>query len=246
MNRIVHFLVVALTLIAAPLLPEKLRREWPWQGTLARTGLELVNSYLHTVAGVVFWAVGLVAYQTQWSDWMTEQLWNPNLNQPEVSLQHFGMLGFFSYLVSFRGLVLSIVLIDAIVRLIGAVASGTPPGTVFIWLPMVLFNLGKKMAGDRRRTTLYGRADEPDRVLISGDSMAVRCTRPHEAWHSALTFSHRERLYRLVELCEGKESNRSFYEYRFEPWAENNMIRKILVIEAPGESHGPNGPMMNR
>ncbi len=235
MHRFVHFLAIALTLIAAPLLPEKLRGEWPWQGILARPGLELINSYLHTVAGVVFWAVGLVVYQIQWSDWMTAQLWNPNLNQPEVSLQQFGMLGFFSYLVSMRGIFLTVVLTDGIVRMVGAVASGTPPGTFFIWLPMVLFDLGKKLIGDRRRTALYGKADEPDRILISGDSMAIRCTRPHQAWHSALTYSHRERLYRLVDQGEGRDLNRSFYEYRFEPWPDNDMIRKIYVIEAPGE-----------
>jgi len=245
MREMVHLLralVFAVTFVVAPLLPQGIRARWPWPEILARPGLEALNAFLHAVAGVVFWAAGLVAYQTRWSDWMTAALWSPDLNVEEVSLQHFGMLGFFSYLVSLEGILLTLVLADGIARVVGMAAAGTPPGSFFVWAATVLLSRGKEALDERVRTARYGRPDEPDRYTVSGDSLVVRCNRPHETWHSALTYSHGDRLYRLVEKGEGRDADRACHVYRFGAWPENNMIRKIVLLEPPEEDPGRAGP----
>jgi len=238
-----QLLSFTVTLLIGPLLPERYRKHWPLPVSMDEPGLQTIHAYIHAVAAVALLAVAYAAYQISFSDWMTDALWDPDLLDQmdldeKVPMAGFGLLGMFSFLMSVRGILCGLYVLDSMVRVVAATASGGQvPGSAWFNLPLVGWEYFAKAAREKGMDTRYGKADEPLNIRFSGGGILVRSTRPRESWHAALSFSFRGNLYRLVEAGEGREEGRSCFDYRFEPWPENDMVRRIIVLDpdAPPE-----------
>ena len=103
-------------------------------------------------------------------------------------------------------------------------------GSIFLAAPLWVAGKALDRVREERMTALYGRANQPDRIAVQGDGLAVRATRPHGEWSANYTYSHAGIFYRLKSFCEDTEGGRRCFLYRFEPWPDRETVRRVVAL----------------
>jgi hypothetical protein len=248
MDLLSHITALVLTVLFAPLLPERYRSRWPWSDLVGLPGVQTLHGVLWAVAGLVFWAWGFILYQAQASDLVAAVLTDERSTGDVGPITHYGLILYFAYLVTPKGLLLTILLLDGAVRSVAGAMSGAVPGNVYVW---IIFSVGRgarELAGEARRTALYGRPDEPDEIVEEGGLLRVRRTRPHPEWNADQAFRFGERFFCMHNFDpEARAGARLCVEYTFTPWPEGSTLRRVVDLPAPGplpaeDADGPDGP----
>jgi hypothetical protein len=235
-----HLAVVALTMLFAPLLPERYRGRWPWSDAVGLPGLQTLHGVLWAFAGIVFWAWGFILYQTEMSDLVTAVITDERSTGDVGPITHYGLILYFSYLVTPRGFLLTVLLLDGVVRGVAGAMSGVVPGNIYVWTVLSAGRWAGELAGAARRTARYGRMNQPDEILEEGGMLRVRRTRPHTDWNADQAFRYGERLYCLHNYDpEARSGDRLCVEYTFKPWPEGRTLRRVVAIGPPAPASGP-------
>lgn len=234
MGTLSRLAAVVLTTVVAPLLPERYRSRWPWADFIGMPGVQSVHGYLWALLGVGFWTWGFVVYQGEMSELVTSVIADER-NTGEVGpITHYGLVLYFAYLVTAKGFLLTVLLLDGVVRGVAGAMSGTVPGNIYLWM---IFSAGRwtgELAGEARRTARYGKRDEPDQIFQEGDLLRVRRTRPHPEWNADQAFRCGERFYCLHNYDpEARAGDRLCVEYTFTPWPEGRTLRRVVALGAP-------------
>jgi hypothetical protein len=139
-----------------------------------------------------------------------------------------------------QGALLTLWIGDSAARLVTALASGEPLGSLFLWAPFRVVDGVLRTVEEGRRTRTYGLPTEPDRIETGEGYLAVRSNRPHGDWNSALTFLYGGRFYRLQSMAEAPEGGTRSFVYRMAPWPDAEPIRRLVRLD-PGRSDGADG-----
>lgn len=226
-------IVIALSFVIAPLLPKEERKAWPWQEWARNSAIQTLNAYLHAVAALVLWMLGLVATVKHFGDLYTAALMDPHGGTGDAAyLSWYGMIGFFSWMVSPLGLLSGLYLIDSVARAVGGAMTGSVPGSFFLWVPCLFWRRLTRLGMEAALTARYGPADLPLRIEKRGNMLFVRASRSRDDWHDLLTFSYGDEFFKLVwrgEVAAG--GGRNCFEYRMEPWPGAEPVRKILLLD---------------
>jgi hypothetical protein len=246
MRGLVDFLKGLVTLLVMPLLPAAYRKRWPWHPLLPDAVTRWVVSLLHVVLSFLIWGFVFAKYQQEFGDRVAQAMWDSSHinDDPEVFkfLGWTGILGFFSFPFTPSGALTWTYLLDSVVRFVGMAMHSEHHATIFLAAPLWIYEQGRLFYERQRMNAIYGRATEPDRLFEIGDRICIRSTRPHLEWHAQLTFNYRGNLFRLVSGLEVEEGPRRCLEYRFEPWPEQQIIRRIVVLAGAERSLQENAP----
>lgn len=227
-------LVYALTFLVGPLLPQALRRHWPWPDVLGGPWLQTLHAYLHAVAALVLYMTGLTLTVKEFGERFTEALMDPQHGTGDPSLlTWYGLIGFFAWLVSPLGLLAGLYLVDSVARAVNGAMHRTVPGTLFIALPLLALTPLRRAAEEARLVKRYGRPDLPDRLHARGENLFLRTSRCREEWHPLLTYSFGGKLYRLAWSGEVPEGERFCFEYRLEPWPDGSPVKRVVLLDPP-------------
>jgi hypothetical protein len=225
---------VVLTTIFAPLLPERYRSRWPWPDLVSVPGVQTLHGVLWAIAGLVFWAWGFALYQTEMAELVAAVITDERGSGDVGPVTHYGLILYFAYLVTPRGFLLTLLLLDGVVRGVAGAMSGVVPGNVYLW---TVFSLGRwvgDLVGEARSTARYGRAGEPDRVFEEGGLLRVRRTRAHPEWNADQAFRYGGRFYCLHNFdSEARAGDRLCVEYTFTPWPEGRTLRRVVDLPTP-------------
>jgi len=191
------------------------------------------NSILHLALSLIIWEVVFTAYQIEFGDRVAEATWQGSQKNPELlgTFVHWaGIIGFFTFLFTLKGLFVWTYLLDSLVRLASMAAIRKHNASIFLFAPLWLLDHAKRAYSDARTIEKYGSAYEPDRLFETKEGFCVRSTRSHEEWHAQMTFRYKGSLYRLDSETEVQEGKRHCHECRFSPWPENWIIRRVVVL----------------
>lgn len=225
-----RYVLAVLTCLIWPLLPARFRALWPWElpaddGVLAQT-----SAYVHMIASVLLWGVVFIAYEKAYSLKVAGLIADDRGSGEVGLLTWYGMVCFFSFFFTPWGMLLSVYIVDSAVRLIHALGTGEPMGSFFLAAPLWVAGKLADRAKEGQMTARYGRAGLPDRIVVQGEGLVVRATRPHEEWNALYTYSHRGVLYKLHSFCEDAEGSRRCFLYRFEPWPDRETVRRLVAL----------------
>ncbi len=236
MGFLSHWSAVVLTVFFGPLLPERSRHRWPWSDLLRMDGIQSAHGFLWAVLGVIFWAWGFVLYQAEMSDLVASLVTDERGSGDVGPITHYGLIFYFAFLVTPRGFLLTLLLLDGVVRAVAGGMAGSVPGSLYLAVPLAAGRLTARAWHAARMTSRYGKADEPDRLLEEGDRLRVLRTRPHPEWNADQAFRFGERLYQLHNYNpEAFVRGRLRFEYTFTPWPEGRTLRRVLAIGPPGD-----------
>ncbi len=225
-----RYLLAVLTCLVWPVLPARYRALWPWELPADDGVLGQASAYAHAIASVLLWGVVFIAYEKAYSLKVAGLIADDRGSGEVGLLTWYGMVCFFSFFFTPWGMLLSVYIVDSAVRLVHALGTGEPMGSVFLSAPLWFAGKVADRAKEARMTALYGSAGESDRISVEGDGLVVRATRPHAEWNALYTFSHRDTLYRLRSFCEGAEGARRCFIYRFEPWPDGETVRRVVAL----------------
>ena len=240
MDNVIAILRQVPTLFLMPLLPEGYRKKWPWEPSLQRNALVYATTLMHVAASALFWMLAFTSYQKGFGDAIAERLADPSgtgevptanvMGQEVTTLNWIGIFGFFAFFFTLKGMLAWTYLVDSVFRSVKAATMTEFSGSVFLCVPLWLYDLACRRLEMARMDRLYGKAGEPDRIKEVGGNLLVRSNRPHEEWHGLLAFRFNEKLYKLDVGKEGSEGARKCFEYRFIPWPESEIVRHIVVL----------------
>ena len=221
-----------LTLLVMPLLPEAYRRRWPWACILPSGPAHWSTSILHVVIAFLLWGLAFTAYQKDFGDRVAEAMLDPTRPSGEWSKFYgwAGIIGFFSFPFTLAGALTWTYFLDSVVRFVCMALDGEHHASIFLAAPLWAYDQGRRIHARARMNTTYGSASEPDRLFETGDRICIRSTRPHPEWHTQLTFHYRGSLFRLDSGVEVQDGPRRCFEYRFAPWPEQEIIRRVVVL----------------
>jgi hypothetical protein len=192
--------------------------------------LSHASAYLHAIVSLVLWGIVFVAYEKAYALKVTALLADDRGSGDVGPLTWYGMVCFFSFFFTPWGIVLTLYVTDSAVRLIHTLGSGEGMGSLFLAAPLWVAGKVLDAAEEVRMTKLYGKAGQPDRVAVSGEGLVVRSNRPHEEWTVLYTYTHCGVLYKLKSSCEEPEGPRRCFLYRFDPWPDREMVRRIVRV----------------
>ncbi len=192
--------------------------------------LAQVSAYFHGIASVLVWGIVFVAYEKAYALRVAALIADDRGSGEVGLLTWYGMVCFFSFFFTPWGMLLSVYIVDSAVRLVHSLGTGEPMGSIFLAAPLWAAGKVLDQVREGRMTALYGRADQPDRIAVQGDGLALRAARPHEEWSALYTYSHAGMLYRLKSFCEEKEGERRCFLYRFEPWPDRETVRRVVAL----------------
>jgi hypothetical protein len=225
----VRYLLALVSLVLLPMLPERYQRRWPWTPPASLEALGTLSAYGNTLAAAVAGGLAFILYQQSYSERVTELIANET---GDVSfITWYGALMWISFFFTPVGLLCLLYLADSAVRVTHTLITGSPMGSLFFALPLWLWELSTAGWRERRMRALYGPAQAPDRITHVGDGFLLRANRPHEEWTSLMAFSLGDRLYQLASRGEGADGQRRCYEYRFRPWPDHHLVRRIVVLD---------------
>jgi len=238
--ELLHGLRAFVTFVVLPCLPERYRKLWPWDAPISISTLGLISGATHLLASAIVLCIVFMYHQEAFSSDVTDTLVNPDGTGQPGPVTWYGMVGFFTFTFTLKGLLLEIWTIDSLIRFYHASVTSTPLGSVFFSAPLYLFDRLRGWLESSRMTSRYGRADQPDRIVQEGDGLLLRSTRPHPNWGRLTAFSRGDSFYRLVSSGEGTVDGRPCFEYRLSPWPANDVIREIVplddAVELPASS----------
>lgn len=233
---ITGFFAALLAFLLWPLLPEGWRRRWPWPLPASPSVLAHLSSTLCVVASVVAWYGLFVLYAEGYGERISALLAEQDREPGPITW--YGLPVFFSFFFTGKGALVTLWLGDSVARAVCAAASGEPLGSLFLWAPLRLVEGGVQALEEAERTRRYGRAGEPDRIRLEGETLLVSANRPHAGWNPLLTFRYGGRFFRLCSMAEVPEGRRRAFLYRLAPWRENDPIRRVVDLGGPEEA-GP-------
>lgn len=235
----------ALTLLILPLLPADYRRRWPWPSPVPEGWWDALTVYLHaSVALVVF--IGLfITYQQQAGEMVSAAVASEQGGGEVGRITWYGTVTFFAFFFSPMGLLSTLFLTDSAVRMIHRFGTNEPMGSVFLWVPLRLWDGLRSLGREGRMTARYGPASAPDRLTAEGQGLIVRTSRPRPEWSPDHAYVHGGRFFRLGRWGEEGDGARRCFAYRFEPWPERDTVRRVVHLgggsPAPPPKDGP-GP----
>jgi hypothetical protein len=234
MGTLSRVAAVVLTTVVAPLLPERYRSRWPWADVIGMPGVQSMHGYLWAFLGIGFWAWGFILYEGEMADLVAAVVTDDRSSGDVGPITHYGLVLYFAYLVTAKGFLLTVLLLDGVVRGVAGATSGTVPGNIYLWMIFSLGRWARELGGEARRTSRYGKRDEPDQIFQEGGLLRIRRTRPHADWNADQAFRYGERLYCLHNFDpEVQAGERLCVEYTFKPWPEGRTLRRVVTVGSP-------------
>jgi hypothetical protein len=241
------------TLLVVPLVPEAYRKAWKWPMPLPETPVAWAVALLHVGLATLVWGFAYTAYQKEFGDMIAAMVADPSGSGEVGPFMLYGIFGFFAFPLTWKGFLAWTYLLDSVARFVALAVHGGFHASLFVALPLWLFERITGIRATLQMNRTYGGAEEPDRLFESEGGLVIRCTRPHPEWHRLVAFHYRGRLFRLQADGEVREGERRAFEYRFAPWPEHDIARRIILLApetgeeapsgcTPGESTQPGGP----
>jgi hypothetical protein len=223
-----RWFITLLSFVVLPWLPERHQRRWPWEPPASLGALAQVSAYANSIVAVVFWGTAFVLYQKTYGDQVSALIYQ---NGDVSYITWYGMVTFFSFFATPAGILLTLYLADSGVRLVHALGTGEPMGSLFLAAPIALWGV---LSGTTLRLLMRlrcGPAGVPDRIVQAGNGLIVRASRPHDEWSDRVAFARDGRLYALHSAGWGREGSRRCYEYRLTPWPERATVRRVVELD---------------
>lgn len=222
-----RWLITLLSFVVLPCLPERHQRRWPWELPASLGALAHVSAYVNAIVATVSWGIAFVLYQKAYGDQVSALIYQSG---DASYITWYGMVTFFSFFATPAGILLTLYLADSGVRLVHALGTGEPMGSLFLVAPMALWGVLSTGALQLQRRLQCGPAGVPDRIVPAGTGLIVRAARPHDEWNDRVAFAHDGRLYALRSAGWGREGNRRCFEYRLTPWPERATVRRVVDL----------------
>ena len=221
---------VVLTIVLFPLLPRRYRQRWPWEIPVPEPALVWFTVFLHILLSVLLWGFAFTGYQKAFGDRIAEMLADPRGSGEVGNITFYGIIGFFAFFFTLKGFLAWAYLLDSVLRFVVAATISGFMGSLFLEVPLLLIDWARGGLDQARMVRTYGRAEEPDRIIESEGGLLIRACRPHPEWHGLLGFHFKGSLYRLEAMAEVPEGARRCFEYRFGPWPDSEIVRRIVIL----------------
>ena len=222
-----RWLITLLSFVVLPCLPERCQRRWPWELPASLGALAHVSAYVNTIVAAVSWGTAFVLYEKAYGDKVSALIYQSG---DASYITWYGMVTFFSFFATPAGILLTLYLADSSVRLVHALGTSEPMGSLFFVAPMALWGVPSAGALRLEMRLRCGPAGVPDRIVPVGNGLIVRASRPHGEWSDQVAFARDGRLYALYSKGWGREGNRRCFEYRLTPWPERATVRRVVDL----------------
>jgi hypothetical protein len=237
----VDYLRGLVTVLVMPLLPEAYRRRWRWPCILPDGPAQWFTCIFHVAMSTLLWGLAFVAYQKAFGEAVMAAMWETADREGQLNIfaGWAGVVGFFAFPFTPRGFLAWTYLLDSVVRFVAMACNGEHTASIFLAVPLWLYGRILALAGHLRTNAIYGKASEPDRLFEEGKIIRVRSTRRHPEWHAGLTFHCRDSLFRLESEGDVPEGKGRCFEYRFGPWPEQEIVRRVVLLTGEEEKLPP-------
>jgi hypothetical protein len=235
----VEYLQGLVTVLVMPVLPEAYRKAWKWPLLLPDAMVAWIVALLHVGASTLVWGFTFTSYQKEFGDFIAALVADPSGSGDVGPFMFYGVFGFLAFPLTWQGFLAWAYIIDAVARFVALAIHGGFQASAFLAVPLWLYERVLALAKSMVKNTVYGKASEPDRLLEEGKTIRLRCTRPHPEWHTNLTFHCRDTLFRLESESDVPEGKRRCFEYRFGPWPEQEIVRRVVLLTGEEEKPPP-------
>jgi hypothetical protein len=235
----VEYLQGLVTVLVMPVLPEAYRKAWRWPLLLPEPLVAWTITLLHVGASALVWGFAFTSYQKAFGDMVAAAVADPNGSGEVGLITLYGIFGFFAFPLTWQGFLAWAYILDSVARFVALAVHGGFQASVFLAVPLWLHGRVLALAKSMATNAVYGKASEPDRLFEEGKTIRLRSTRPHPEWHANLAFHCRDTLFRLESESDVPEGKRRCFEYRFGPWPEQEIVRRVVLLTGEEEEPPP-------
>jgi hypothetical protein len=217
--------------LGIPFLPEKQRSAALKRFPINLDAAFLISTTLQLFLFLYLTLHGFLDYQQRMFDQVFPHAMKTGDNRVTIGFfMQTGLLSFLSYLLTFRGFLLTAAFVDAAIRLICYAILKEPLASIFVFGPIELYGLIKKQWNRFSERMDFG-PEAPDEIKNDDSNQVVILAARQKDWNPAITVRYKGLDYHPEPPTRVQHGNYSRYSYRLVRQHEHEIIRRLVVYQ---------------